>query len=161
MSDDEKPDDKETTARPKMYSEEEFKEAVAARDKAKAKLREREEEDRKALETKAIEEGKLKEVLASKEAELSAVRKELEAVETARKEARLKALDKVPEEFKRFAERFMSADEIKEFLETLDAKKVTTHSTNAPKTQPEQKEKRTLTQLIRGDTGGLIPNLKS
>ena len=116
----------------------EKKELIAQRDKLKAKLRDFEEKDKKALEDKAIEEGKLKEVLASRDAELSELRQKVAAVETARQADRQRALDKVVDpEFKKFAETMSDASTILEFVDKLAEKKITTHTSNDIKTAPE------------------------
>lgn len=163
MSDDVKvPDGRETPQEPKTYSEEEFKKAVAERDKAKTKLREREEEDRKAAEAKTIEDGKLKEVLAARDAELTELRKKIDAVEAARQERRAKALDRVADPvLRKFAEKLTDAEEILEFLETLEAKKLTTHNSNDRKTAPEAPQFKTLREMDRAlnGGGGLVPKL--
>lgn len=88
------------SATPKTYSEEAFREVIAARDAAKAKLREREEADKKATDAKLLEEGKLKELLAAKETEIGALQglkdkvAKYEAAEAAQREKLLKELPK-------------------------------------------------------------------
>ena len=138
----------------------ELKKVIAERDKAKAKLREREEEDRKALEAKAIEEGKLKELLAGRDAELSELKKYRESVEADRQAQKARALDKVPESYRKFADKMSDAGEINEFLETLNAGKITTHTANAPKTAPEAPKYKSITEMDRALNGGsIIPRL--
>ena len=88
---------------PKTYSEEEFKKAVDARDKAKAELRKREEADAKAAEAKEIEEGKLKEVLERTKAENAELLKFKQAAEEQDKQTRDSALAKLSDEDKEIA----------------------------------------------------------
>ena len=107
----------------KTYSEEQFKELIAERDKAKDKLRKIEDAAKKAEEAKLIEDGKLKEALALKEKELAealALKEELEkfrAADAARKEALLKELP----EGKREIYKNLSTDQLSDIVETLNA----------------------------------------
>jgi septal ring factor EnvC (AmiA/AmiB activator) len=139
----------------------ELKKVIAERDKAKAKLREREEEDRKAAEAKAIEEGKLKELLTARDTELAELKKYRESVEADRMAQKARALDKVPEAYKKFADKMSDAVEINEFLETLNAGKLTTHTSKSPTTAPEKPKYKTHREWQESfDTaGGLIPKL--
>lgn len=105
-------------AQSKTYSEEHVKELIAERDKAKEKLRKIEDAEKKAAEEKAIQEGKLKEVLASKEKELSDVQlklKEYEAKETKQREA---LLSKLPED-KRAMYATVSTEVLEDLVQTL------------------------------------------
>jgi hypothetical protein len=138
----------------------ELKKVIAERDKAKAKLREREEEDRKALEAKAIEEGKLKELLTARDAELSELKKYRESVEADRQAQKARALEKVPESYRKFADKMSDAAEINEFLETLNVGKLTTHNSKAPTTAPEKPKFRDFRSWEQSfDEGGLVPKL--
>jgi len=144
----------------------EKKELIAQRDKLKAKLREIDEAKKKAEEDKAIEEGRLKEVLQSKEAELKELRTKMEAVETARQESRQRALDKVTDpDMKKFAEKMSDASEILDFVETVNrmkGDKLTTHTGKERMTAPEvpkSKSFREWEQRMNNPGGGLVPNL--
>jgi len=103
----------------KSYSEEQFKELIAERDKAKEKLRKIEEDKKKAEETKAIEEGKLKEVLASKEAELAAANKKAEAYEAQQTKLRESYLSKLSDEDKELASDIHDLDRLKKFVDKI------------------------------------------
>lgn len=115
----------------------EKKELIAQRDKLKAKLREIEEKDKKAAEAKAIEEGKIKDVLASRESELAELRKKVEAVEAANQAQRAKALERVPDEMRKFAVNMSDAAEILEFADKIAEKKLTTHTDKSKATTAE------------------------
>lgn len=82
----------------KTWSDDEVKKIIAERDKAKEKLRVQDEEKRKAEEAKAIEEGKLKEVLASKETLLAEVQAKLTAYQEAEKADRETLLSQIKDE---------------------------------------------------------------
>lgn len=140
----------------------ELKKVIAERDKAKAKLREREEEDRKALEAKALEEGKLKELLTSKENELSELKKFKDSVEAERQAQRAKVLDSITDSgVKKFAEKMSDANEITEFLKIVEEKKLTTHTANSAKTAPEAPKFKNFRDWESAQSGGntLIPKL--
>lgn len=158
MSDD-KPETAEVPATPKTYSEEEFKKVVAERDKAKAKNRETEEKEKKAAEEKAIEEGRLKEVLAQKESLLADAHKKLEAVETARQVSRQRVLDGITDpNVKRFAEKMGDESDIRDFLETLSKTKLETHKALSEKGEPQKPAFKSARDFINaGGGGGLRP----
>ena len=103
----------------KTYSEEQFKELIVERDKAKDKLRKIEEDRKKAEEAKAIEEGKLKEVLASKEAELAVANKKAEAYEAQQQKLRESYLSKLSDEDKELASDIHDLDKLKKFVDKI------------------------------------------
>ena len=163
MSDDTKPDGTEKEPTPtKTYSEEEFKKAVAERDKAKAKVREIEDRDKKALEDKAIEEGKLKDVLSQKEAKLAELQAKIDAADAVRQERRAKALEKVTDPvMRKVAEKLTDDVEIAEFIAALEERKITTHNANDKKTAPEAPAYKSIREMRQAqEGGGLIPNLR-
>lgn len=124
----------EAKAKEKTYPEDVVKELIADRDKLKAKLRGVEEKEKKESEQKAIEEGRIKEVLAQKEQALADAQKRLDAITARDAEARKRALEKVTDPaLKKFAEKFETAEEILDFVETVAKQKPTTHSALAPR----------------------------
>lgn len=76
----------------KVFSDEDFKKLTEERDKAKEKLRQRDEADKKAEEEKAKAEGKFKELLEQREKELESAKKLAE--ELAGKATRADELEK-------------------------------------------------------------------
>lgn len=118
------------TATPKTYSEEVVKELIAQRDEVKRKLREREEADKKVTESKLLEEGKLKELLAAKEKELSDLAPlkdkvaKYEAMEQAQREKLLKELPKEKREL--YAS--VPTEVLQDMVEQLKVKETTTVS---------------------------------
>jgi hypothetical protein len=115
------------SATPKTYSEDVVKELIAARDAVKAKLREREDADKKAAEAKLLEEGKLKEALALKDTELAKMSgleerlKKFEAQEQAQREKLLKELPKDKREL--YAS--VSTEVLQDMVEQLKVKDAT------------------------------------
>jgi hypothetical protein len=109
MADATKPEGNATTVEPvatiqpvaKTWADDEVRNIIAERDKAKAKLRKVEEDEQKALEAKAIEEGRLKEVLGTQKAELEQLRKFKEAKDAEESTLREQALAKLTDEDKR------------------------------------------------------------
>ncbi len=87
----------------KTYSDEYVKELIAERDKAKEKARKFDEEKRKAEEAKAIEEGRLKEVLAEKERKLAELEQLQTQVAEERKARRESLIKKLPQDMIEFA----------------------------------------------------------
>jgi hypothetical protein len=143
-------------------AEAELKKVIAERDKAKAKLREREEEDRKAADAKTIEEGKIKELLASRDAEVAELKKYRDSVEAERQAQRVKVLEGIADpEVRKFAEKMSDAPEMLEFLKLVEEKKLTTHTSKGIVTAPEKPKFKDFhsweAQFNEGN--GLIPKL--
>lgn len=135
VSDETKPvaDAPVNTASPKTYSEEEFKKAVAERDKAKERLRLIDEETKKAAEAKAIEEGRIKEILADREAKLAEAEKKAKAYEESQAKVREKALANIKDpELKKFAEALPSVEMVLEFSEKVTQTKITPFTDKTP-----------------------------
>ena len=127
-----------STTTTKTYSEEEFKKVIAERDKAKEKVRLIEEAEKKALEAKAIEEGKAKEMLAAKDAELATVKAKAEAYEAMQEKLKKQALEKVPPELRHIAEK-LSAEDALEFADKLSTNKVKPFTEKgAPHAEPQK-----------------------
>lgn len=107
----------------KTWPDDEVKKIIEERDKAKEKARKYDEEKRKTEEAKAIEEGKLKDVLAQKEVELSEALKKAEAYEAQQKALRDGLLSKVNDpKLKSIAEE-LSISKLQEFVDTLNTEK--------------------------------------
>lgn len=87
----------------KVWSDDEVKKIIEERDNAKRKLRKIDEDTQKAAESKAIEEGKLKEVLEKQTAELESLRKFKESKDVEEIAVRESALTKLSDEDKEIA----------------------------------------------------------
>ena len=107
----------EPTQKPRTYSKEEFDEVVADRDKAKKINRKAEEAAQKATEEKAIEDGKLSEVLASTKAEnveLKAFKEERVAEDNATRE---ELIGKLNDDDKEIATEIANLSKLRKFVE--------------------------------------------
>ncbi len=102
----------------KVYSEEEFKKLVAERDKAKEKLRARDEEDKKVADQKAIDEGRTKELLLQREQELLDVKKKNVVFEEQQAKLRQGLLDKITDpSLKALAEKLPEIADVQVFVD--------------------------------------------
>jgi len=138
-----------------LAAEAEKKEIIAQRDKLKAKLREIEDKDKKAAEDKAIEEGKLKDVLTNTQAQLADAQKKLETVEAVRVARRQKVLDGIADaNLKKFADKMGDAEDIQEFLDTLSTTKITTHNAQRPNGGPPEKKYKDAREYLQEQQGG-------
>ena len=103
-------------AKQKTWTDDEVQKIIKERDTAKKKAQAREEQDKAAQEAKMLEEGKTKELLSQREAELAEARKEAEeakAFKTAQREA---LLSKLSDDDKGFADG-MSLDKLQRFVD--------------------------------------------
>jgi len=112
-----KPDEKKT------WPDDEVKKIIDERDKAKEKARKYDEDKRKAEEAKAIEEGKLKDVLAQREAELTEARKEADAYKLQQSTFRDGLLSKVNDPKLKSIAAELSIPKLQEFVDTLNTEK--------------------------------------
>jgi membrane protein involved in colicin uptake len=118
----------------KTYPEAYVKQLIAERDKAKDKARKVEEAEKKALEAKAIEEGKIKEVLAQRESEIAAAREKLtkyEEMETKRREG---LISQLPDDKKELYSS-VGTDVLEDLVNTL-TKRDSTKGTGPGRTNP-------------------------
>jgi hypothetical protein len=128
-------------ADPKTFSEEEFKKVIAERDKAKERLRKIEEDEKKAAETKAIEEGRIKEVLASTEAKLVEAEKKAKAYEESQAKLREKALANIKDvDMRKIAEKLPNVEDVVEFSEKVSNNKIRPFTDKSTHEAPPEKE---------------------
>ena len=117
-----KPEEKST---PRNYSEDEFKEVVQQRQELKERLRALEEAESKrqadikaAAEQKAIEEGKMKEVLDAKEKELESLKAKAVAYEEQQAKLRKSLVAQLEDDTdKKVAKEIASLDVLQEFVD--------------------------------------------
>ena len=108
---------------PKTWPDDEVKKIIEDRDKAKHLLRSIDEANKKSEEQKAIEEGKLKEVLAKREAELVEALNKAQAFEDQQKALRDGLLSKITDpKLKSIAEE-LSIAKLQEFTESINTDK--------------------------------------
>ena len=110
------------TDNPKMWSDDDVKVIIAERDKAKEKARKYDDDKKKAEEAKAIEEGRLKEVLEGQKRELE----ELRAYKTQRDEAekleREELMGKIKDDKdKEIATDLPSVDLVRKYVEKIES----------------------------------------
>lgn len=115
--------DAEASKQEKKYSKAELDEVIAERDKAKEKLRKIDEDRKKLEEQKLIDEGKTKELLAQREAELAEAKKQASEYEAYKTQKREALLSKLSDDDKEFVDG-MSLDKLERFVEK---------QTNSPK----------------------------
>ena len=120
-------------------NEAEVKKIIVERDEAKARLKEIAEKEKKLAEDKAVAEGKVKEILAQKEAELAEVKKKAELYEAEQKAIREQALEGLPDEFKSFAEKLPSASDVLAFRKTIETKQSAPYSGKGGTPEPEKR----------------------
>ena len=106
----------------KTWPDSEVKEIIAERDKAKERARKYDEEKKKAEEAKAIEEGKLKEVLAQKEARLAEVEAKAKVYEEQEKAQREELMAKIKDEGDKKIAAELSVGNLRLFVDKLDPK---------------------------------------
>ncbi len=106
----------EAEAGKKTYSEEQMKELIAERDKAKEKLRKIDEEKKKLDEQRLVDEGKTKELLTQRESELLEARKKAEKLDTYEKTRREILEGKLLDDDKPFTSS-MDLDTLEKFVE--------------------------------------------
>jgi hypothetical protein len=146
VSDETKPvtDAPVNSSTPKNYSEEEFKKVIAERDKAKEKLRKIEEDEKKAQEQKAIEEGRIKEVLSATEAKLATAEQKAKAYEEMQKDLRDKALSNIKDaEMRSAAEDITDLKKLIAFSEKVSKTKIEPYNAKSASTAGEPKQYKT------------------
>jgi hypothetical protein len=121
MSDEQKPDGEQVKAdaepaKQKVWTDDEVQKIIKERDSAKKKAQAREEQDKAAQEAKMLEEGKTKELLAQREAELAEARKESEEAKAFKTAQRNALLSKLSDDDKEFVEG-MSLDKLQRFVD--------------------------------------------
>ena len=107
----------------KTWPDDEVRKIIEERDKAKQKLRSIDEANKKSEEQKAIEEGKLKEVLADKEAKLAEALKKAQAFEDQQKVFRDGLLSKITDTKLRAIAEELSIAKLQEFTESINSDK--------------------------------------
>ena len=113
----------------KTWSDDEVKKIIEERDKAKEKSRKYEDEQKKLAEAKAIEEGKLKELLQQKEAENILLREKSDRFEQSQTKLKEQTLAKITDvDLKKFAEKLPTLEDIVEFADKIDSKKLSSHN---------------------------------
>ena len=125
----------------KQYSEEDFKAVVAQRQELKARLAAIEDAQKRADENKKVEEGKVKEVLAQRDAELDATKKQLEETSTKAKafedqqsKIREQAINKLTDDkLKALAGKLSNVDDVLEFVNIHTESKVATFADKSKK----------------------------
>jgi hypothetical protein len=123
----------------KSYSEEEFKKVIEERDKAKEKARKYEEADKKAAEQKAVEEGRIKELLTQREAELDAVKKKAEAYEAQQSKLRESLIAKLPDGIdKEVGVTIPDLDKLTKFVESRTHQQAKTYDAKQKSAEGEQ-----------------------
>lgn len=100
----------------KVWTDDEVQKIIKERDSAKKKAQAKEEAEKAALEAKMIEEGKTKELLAQREAELAEVRKKAEEFDNYKNTKREQLLSLLSDDDKEFADG-MSLDKLERFVE--------------------------------------------
>lgn len=115
----------------KTYTEEQMKELIAERDKAKEKLRKIDEDRKKFEDAKLIEEGKTKELLAQRDAELVEARKEAEEAKAYKAQKLQSLMSMLSDDDKEFAEG-MNLEKLEKFVEKQTK---TTQQANPPNGQ--------------------------
>lgn len=130
-SDEQKPPaDAGTEKQSKTYTEDYVKELIAERDKAKEKARKYDEEKKKIEEAKAIEDGRLKELLQQKESENLSLKERAEKYELSQNKLREQALARITDsELKKVAEKLPSVEDVISFAETISKQKLSVHNT--------------------------------
>ena len=124
----------------KTWPDDEVRKIIEERDKAKQKLRAVDEEKKKAGEQKAIEEGKLKEVLAQKEAELAEAQKKAQAFEDQQKVFRDGLLSKITDpKLKSIAEE-LSIAKLQEFAESINTDRGSPFSAKGKQSEADKNE---------------------
>jgi hypothetical protein len=106
----------------RSYSEEEFKKLVSERDKAKERLRLIDEAAKKAEEEKLVTEGKAKELLAQKEAELSDLKAKATAYEEQERTLRESMTAKLTDEADKLVAPKLSVAELTKLVELRQQK---------------------------------------
>lgn len=110
----------------KVWTDDEVQKIIKERDAAKKKAQAKEDAEKAALEAKMIEEGKTKELLAQREAELAAALKEAEEARQFKTAKRESLLSKLSDDDKEIAAE-LSLDKLEKFVE-----KQTKTSPNTP-----------------------------
>jgi DNA repair exonuclease SbcCD ATPase subunit len=98
---------------------ERFKEINDRMKALEADLNKRTEAEKKALEDKAIEEGKLKDVLATKESELASLQEKAEKYEEQEQKLRKSLIDKLDDRQKKIAKGIPDIDNLKEYVDSI------------------------------------------
>ena len=113
-----KADAEASTNQPKMYPEEEVKKLIAERDKAKEKLRAREEEEKKAKEEAAVANGQAAELLKQRDAELAEAKKIVTAALEKEQKLRESLINKLSDDVdKSVASNIKDLDTLNAFVE--------------------------------------------
>lgn len=104
------------TKKEKTWTDDEVQKIIKERDSAKKKAQAKEDAEKALQEQKMIEEGKTKELLAQREAELAEARKEAEEARAYKTAKREQLLSKLSDDDKEFVEG-MSLDKLERFVE--------------------------------------------
>lgn len=125
---------------PKTWADAEVRKIIEDRDKAKQQLRAVDEEKKKAGEQKAIEEGKLKEVLAQKEVELAAAQKKAQAFEEQQTALREGLLAKITDPKLKSIAMELSIAKLQEFTESINTDKGSPFSAKGKQSESDKNE---------------------
>ena len=117
-------------------NEAEIKKIIADRDKAEAKLKEIAEKEKKQAEEKAIADGKTKEILAQKEAELADAKKKAELYEQEQKAIREQALAQITDDEVRAMGEELSTPKLLALAKKFNTERGHPFSSRAPMEQP-------------------------
>lgn len=119
---DEKPDGEQKTAdavtekQQKVWTDDEVQKIIKERDSAKKKAQAKEDAEKAAIEAKMLEEGKTKELLAQREAELAEAKKEAEEARQYKAAKREALLSKLSDDDKEFVDG-MPLDKLERFVD--------------------------------------------
>lgn len=108
--------DASTEPKAKVWTDDEVQKIIKERDAAKKKAQAKEDAEKAALEAKMLEEGKTKELLAQREAELAEARREAEEAKQYKAAKREALLSKLSDDDKEFVDG-MSLDKLERFVE--------------------------------------------
>lgn len=137
MSDEKTPDgeqpkaDAEVVAK-KTWTDDEVQKIIKERDSAKKKAQAKDDAEKAALEAKMIEEGKTKELLAQREAELAEAKKKADEFDLYKASKRNQLLSKLSDDDKEFAVD-MNLDKLEKFVDKQT--KQTTQQASPPSGQ--------------------------
>lgn len=105
----------------KVWSDDEVKKIIEERDKAKEKVRKREEEEKKQKDEKAIEEGRLKDVLTERETEVKELRAYKAQRDVAEKLERDELLAKIKDEGDKKIAEVLSVDLLRQYVAKIES----------------------------------------
>lgn len=116
-----KPDGDAEKKQGKVWTDDEVQKIIKERDAAKKKAQAKEEAEKAALEAKMLEEGKTKELLAQREAELAEAKKKAEEYDRYRTQKREALLAKLSDDDKEIAGE-LSLEKLEKFVEKQNPK---------------------------------------